>query len=245
MKSPIPQNWEVPQVFRDRMGSSLGRQRIMAAEGHLLIILHDPPDADEPTRRGAQAFWRSPDGYWKSTLGRGSSAAVLRDHQQRFVELAERLEERAERASSATEYFAILREVTPALRTSRNAHRTLQEARQAPGADRELISVRDSAAEIERTFELLHGYAKDSVELLSARNAEQSARNTDRANRSGHQLNMIMALFLPITAVGSILGMNMRHGLEDWNSPFTFWIVTAVSFAIGYSIRARLPKPEA
>lgn len=244
MKCPIPPNWEVPQVFRDRMGTTLGRQRTMVADGHVLIVLHELPSLDNPTARVAQLFWRSPDGRWRSTVGKGSTANALREHQQTFVEMAERLEERIERASAAADFFAVLQQATPVLRTVRNAHRALQDAREAANTDRELIAARDTAQEIERAFEIVHGYAKDGLEFAAARNAEESAHNTDRVNQSSHRLNMIMALFLPITALGSVFGMNMRHGLEDWNEPYAFWAISAFSFLVGYWIRARLPKPN-
>lgn len=244
MKSPIPPTWEVPQVFRDRVGATLGRQRMMQADGHLLLILHELPKPEAPAARMAQLFWRNPDGNWKSTAGKGSTAMVLREHQQAFTELAERLEAKVEQATNAADFFAILQSVTPALRTSRNAHRALQEAREAIPMDRDLISIRDSAHEIERAFEILKGYAQDGLEFVEARNAEESARNTERVNQSSYRLNMLMALFLPITALGSLLGMNMRHGLEDWYAPHTFWIVSGLSFILGFWIRARLPKPN-
>jgi hypothetical protein len=242
MNCPIPSSWEVPQVFRNRMGATLGRQRTMVDSGHVLLILHDVSDPESPGVRQAQLFWRTPDGRWKSTINRGTTAVLLREHQQKFTALAERLEAQVEQAKTAADYHAVLRQASPALRTSRHAHEALQEARDAIPADRDIISARDYAQDLERTFELLRGYAEDGLEFLSARNAEESSRNTERMNRSGHQLNMLIALFLPITALGSILGMNLHHGLETWNAPYTFWGVSAFCLFVGYWIRSRLPK---
>lgn len=112
------------------------------------------------------------------------------------------------------------------------------------GADRDLIAVRDLAQDTERACELLHGYAKDGLEFTIARNAEQNARNTEHVIHSGHQLNLLAALFLPITALGSLLGMNLMHGLETWNAPWTFWLVALVSFALGFWIKSTLPRPK-
>lgn len=39
VKSAIPPTWKVPDLFRSRLGESAGRQRAMASEGHLLIVL--------------------------------------------------------------------------------------------------------------------------------------------------------------------------------------------------------------
>jgi len=244
MTSPIPSSWDVPQIFRDRLGATLGRQRAMVADQHLLLILHDVPNPETPAIRSAHVYWRAPDGRWRTTAGRGSTAAILRDHQEPFAKLADRLEDKVEKAQTAEDYFKVIYAATPALRTIRHTLRVLQEARDTIKADRDLISVRDSAQELERALELIHDYAKDGLEFMSARNAEESARNSEKVNRSSHQLNMLMALFLPITAFGSILGINMRHGLEEWHAPITFWGVCGVSLLLGYWIRSRLPKPD-
>ena len=78
MSSPIPHNWQVPEVFRERMGSQAGRQRVMAHAGHLLVILHAVPDPEQPRGREARLFWRSPDAKWQSSAGGGAGIAALR-----------------------------------------------------------------------------------------------------------------------------------------------------------------------
>lgn len=222
MTSPIPHSWELPPIFRERFGARAGRQRTMTHDGHTLIVLHEVPNPNEPDMRSAKLFWRKPDGSWQSSGSSSTTIAPLRSHVESFAEASERLETRLEKASTATDYFGVLHESAPLLRTARNLCRALQEAREAVGADRDLIAVRDLAQDTERACELLHGYAKDGLEFTIARNAEQNARNTEHVIHSGHQLNLLAALFLPITALGSLLGMNLMHGLETWNAPWTF-----------------------
>ncbi len=48
----VPANWELPSELRVRLGSTVGSQRIMKSDGHLLVVAHDVPDANEMTRRG-------------------------------------------------------------------------------------------------------------------------------------------------------------------------------------------------
>ena len=60
---------------------------------------------------------------------------------------------------------------------------------------------------------------------------------------AAHRLNMIAAVFLPVTAVATLLGMNLTHGLEDWPSPWTFWITLALTFVLGLWIKASMPRP--
>jgi|JI10StandDraft_1071094.scaffolds.fasta_scaffold22718_5 Mg2+ and Co2+ transporter CorA len=245
MANPIPHNWELPQVFRDRFGTHAGRQRVMHADGHLLIVLHDVPDPEEPGSRTGRLFWRKPDGSWKATGSGATNIAALRAHVEAFDAAAERLEAKVESATKARDWFEILNAAAPLLRTTRNLSRTLQEARDLAKADRELIAVRDQAQEIERAVELLHGNARDGLDFTVARNAEDSAAATKHMIEAGHRLNLITATFLPITALGTVLGMNLVHGLEAWHQPYTFWIVAAVAIVVGLVVRASLPKPSA
>jgi hypothetical protein len=53
--STLPPSWDVPQEFRNRLGKQAGRQRAMLSEGHLLLILHRPPDPHRDKRWGTLA----------------------------------------------------------------------------------------------------------------------------------------------------------------------------------------------
>lgn len=245
MTSPIPNDWEVPQAFRDRLSEKAGRQRAMTTDGHLLLILHDTPDPEEPARRSARLFWRKPDGAWKGDARGVTTIEALQAHLQRYQQRAEDLEDAVEAAVTAADYFRVVYETAPMLHSARNMTRALQAAREAAPRDKGLISARDSAQELERAFELIHGYAKDGLEFTVARNAEESAKNSEHVIRSGHQLNLLAAVFLPITALGSLLGMNLVHGFETWHAPYTFWVVSALSFAVGFWLKASLPRPPA
>lgn len=245
MSNPIPHNWDVPQVFRDRFGTRAGRQRVMHADGHLLIVLHEVPDPEQPDERKGRLFWRKPDGSWKATGSGATNIAALRAHVESFDAAGDALEARIDKATRARDWFEILQASAPLVRTARNLSRTLQEARELAKADRELIAVRDHAQEVERAAELLHGQARDGLDFTIARNAEDSAARTQHVVESGHRLNLIAAMFLPITALGSLLGMNLVHGLETWQQPWAFWAVAAVAFLLGVVVRASLPKPPA
>ena len=101
----IPPDWDVPKVFRKRLGDSAGRQRVMTAEGHLLLVLHEPPAPGIPERAG-RFFWRDPEGFWKGKpLGDGAQA--LRRHVTEFAERVDKLEAAWQSAASAAEYYAL------------------------------------------------------------------------------------------------------------------------------------------
>jgi hypothetical protein len=243
MTSPIPHNWQVPEVFRERMGTLAGRQRCMLHAGHLLVILHEIPDPETPDKRAAQLFWRGPDGKWLASAGGAPGIAPLRAHVESFVEAANRLETRGDEADSADDWFSLVQAAGPMHRTARNLHRTLQEARDAAKDDRALISVRDLAGDAERAFELVHDHAKEGLDYTIARRAEQQSRDAQHMLEAAHRLNMIAAVFLPVTAVATLLGMNLRHGLEDWPAPLTFWMTLGLCFIMGLWIKASMPRP--
>jgi hypothetical protein len=224
------------------MGTQAGRQRAMVHEGHLLLILHDVPGPDEIERRSS-LFWRAPDGSWKSTAGKGGITA-LREHVAAFCKAASALEERADLAKRAADFFAVLREATPLLRSARNLHKALQEARDAID-DPELISLRDQAYEAERTLELVHAEAKDGLDFRIAERAEQQAETSHHLAVSSQRLNLLAALFFPITALGSVFGMNFLHRFETAYAPWLFWGVVALAFASGFVLRARVDRRDA
>lgn len=233
--SPIPHNWDVPQVFRDRFGARAGRQRVMAADGHLLVILHD-------LRHEPRLFWRKPDGSWKSQGSSVATVGALRAHVEEFATAIDELEARAGKASRAKDWFSIMHDASPLHRTVRGQSATLQEARELAKGDRELISIRDIAQDNERSVELITTHARAGLDYTIAASAESNAANGEHVVQSQHRLNLIAATFLPISALGALLGMNLRTGLEDVSSPVVFWSVAVFAFLLGLVVRATLPK---
>lgn len=248
MSNVIPHNWEVPQVFRGRFGTHAGRQRVMSADGHLLLILHEVPGRPETTDRGARLHWRKPDGTWRSTGSGAQTIAALRSHVEELVVAVDAMEARAAAARRASDWFSLLHESAPLLRIARGLSTTLQEARELAKADRELIAIRDTAQEIERDIELIHGHARAGLDYAIAKAAEDSAASSKHVSEAGHRLNLIAATFLPISALGSLFGMGLANGLEQVQAPWVFWGVAAAALLLGLAVRASLPKgptPEA
>ena len=64
----VPVDWQIPEEFRRRLGTTVGRQRAMQAEGQLLLVLHSVPEASEDTRRGV-LFHRDAGSQWKASNG--------------------------------------------------------------------------------------------------------------------------------------------------------------------------------
>lgn len=243
MSNVIPHNWEVPKIFRDRLGSHAGRPRTMHHDGHLLIILHDVPRPEASDRTG-RLHWRKPDGTWKSTGSNATTIAALRAQVEEYGTAEDGLESRAAAAKRATDWFELIHESAPLLRASRGMAVALQEAREYAKTDSQIIALRDTAQDIERSLELIHGHAKSGLDYAIAKGTEDAAKNTEHVLESGHRLNLIAATFLPISAIGSLFGMQIEHGLEHNEAPWVFWGIATFAFVLGLVVRGSLPKPK-
>jgi len=238
MAKVIPEVWAVPERIRQRVGAQAGQQRAIVESGHLVLVVHEPPKPDETTRP-ALLFWRSPEGTWRATgAGQTDGLKALKRHLDTLRQVIQQWDGRVDAGKSAQDFFAVLTAATPLQRTTRNLHKALQSAREAV-EDRELLTLRDAAAELERSAELLVTDARNGLDFTVARSAEDQAVQGRRAAEAQHRLNLLAALFFPVTAIGSILGMNLHTGLEG-APPAVFWVVLVLSFGVGFVIRGRL-----
>lgn len=225
----LPPTWSLPESVRARVSpTTYGRQRAIFEEGHLLLILHKPPKANAAGREGV-LFWRNPAGEWQTSRG---GTGGLKRHIGEYAALETSLTERVEAAATTKELFEALEEATPVARAARNLHAALQAARDAVGDDPFLIEMRDLGSDLERNFELLIEDARNTIGFRTLREAEEQARLSREAVRAGHRLNLIAALFLPMTAITSVFGMNLASG-----SP-AFWTVLAGSLLSGLVVVA-------
>jgi hypothetical protein len=237
-KPPLPQMWNVPEIFRSRVGESVGRQRAMCADGHLLLILHEPPTADQEDRRG-RFFWRSPDGAWQSN-SLGSGIGALQRHLAEYRDAVQTLDDAEGRAEMADDYFRLMREIAPLRRAAHNMYETLQAARQMVSEDQDLIVRRDEAYQIHRAAELLQGDAKIGLDCAIARRAEQEAESSNKMALAAHRLNVLAAIFFPIATIATIFGMNLASGLENAFTPWLFWFVLAGCILCGLLLTAMI-----
>ncbi len=232
----IPPTWNLPESIRSRLGqNTFGRQRAVVEEGHILLILHKPPGADDLRREGA-LFWRDPAGTW--TSGRSNNGAqALSAHVQAYADLDTALEKEFENAHDTSNLHKLLGHLTPLARAAHNMHTALQDAREAVKGDKTLIELRDRAYDIDRNLDILLEDTRNAIAYRTAREAEEQNRLTREALRASHRLNVLAALFLPLTAIASLFGMNLAHGL-DQNSVPLFWIVSAISIGFGFWVKS-------
>ncbi len=213
----------------------------MTEGGHLLLILHELPTPDD-TERVARLFWRAPSGDWKATGAKGNGLTALKQHLERYHKRIEELDQQIDSATTADQLYHVLRHASPLARAARYMHRALQEAREALD-NRDIILLRDIAGDVERISELVLSDAKNALDYLEAKAAEEQTRLAQRATDAQHRLNLIAALFLPVTAVGAVLGMNLTNGFEQQGS-LPFWLVSAAAFATGFLVRSRVTRGD-
>jgi hypothetical protein len=242
MTHMLPEAWAVPKRFRDRLGKTAGRSRAMSENGHILLILHEVPRPTVDESR-AYLFWRTPEGAWQTAGVMGQGPATLRRLVQQYEAAVEAIETDVSAAALAQDYFQLLQNSGPVLRAVHAMHRALQDAREASGDDRELITLRDRAQEIERTLELIHEDAQNGLNFCSAKRAEEQAELSRRIFESHHRLNMLAATFLPLSAVASALSLDLRHLFGDVAHP-AWVVVIGASVLLGLVLRKRLAPTE-
>ena len=237
----IPHNWQIPASIKGRVGTNTyGRQRAIIEEGHLLLILHDKPEPDQDERKGS-LFWRTPDGQWKNSRG-GKSVQGLKDFIQEYLDAHEQLEEAYDAAQSAKDFFDVLETAIPLKRAASHAFEAVQHAREALKDYTDLIEIRDLAYDNERRFDLLVQDARNAVDFKIAVESEEQADLSKEALLASHKLNRIAALFLPLTALTSVFGMNMNRGLES-KGVALFWTIFTVGVATGFIMKHWVVKP--
>jgi hypothetical protein len=239
-RSPLPDVWQVPQVFRSRLRESVGRQRAMSADGHLLLVLHAPPKPNEP-KREARLFWRAPDGAWRGTLG--PRIAALQQHLAEYDALLATLDEAADRADRADDFLAILHAIAPLRRSTRNLYETLQEAREMAADDADLIVCRDQAYALQRRAELIESETRAGLDCAVARRAEEQAEYSHRMALASHRLNVLAAMFLPLATLSSVFSMSLRPGLDPYDrSPWLFWSIVLAGLVAGFCLALFLTR---
>jgi Mg2+ and Co2+ transporter CorA len=157
----------------------------------------------------------------------GRLSDFLSTYEKRLLEL-----ETAEGdASTAAAYHCVLEATAPVLRAIRGLHRALQQAREMVKADRDLINHRDRAAALERTAELLLQDAQFGLGYIAARQSEAQAESARRMAATAHRLNLMAALFLPLTAVASVLSMDVKSRVPDTQE--NFYLVVGGGIGLG------------
>ncbi len=240
MAKIVPDTWPVPPELRAKVGARVGRQRVLTHQGHTLLVLHQLPKPNDRTRQAA-VFWRSPEGAWRCFPGR-DSLSTLRDHVEALGATLEDLDDKLEHADKATDFLALIKVARPLQRYARNLHLVLQQLRDMLPDDADALAVRDRSYELERLAENVCDDTENGMQYTIAQHTEEQAALSERIAKESHRLNVLAAVALPVTAIGSVLGMNLENGLESLPEPISFWLIVAALVTFGLFLRSRVQK---
>lgn len=228
----IPKTWDLPESIRKRLGESVGKQRLMNEDGHLLLLLHQPPRAEDDEVRTPMVVWRHPSGEWKSAPA-GGGLTGLESHLAGYRSVIHELDEQVESAKAARQYFDVMRRTHPLQRSTRSMLEVIQAARQALPEETRMINMRDQAADLERAIELIAADARAGMDFTLAEAASQQALSAEAANQEARRLNRLAAFFLPLATLVSLFGMNPPEAVYGtWG----FWFVLAAGIALGFLV---------
>ncbi len=230
----IPNVWLLPDAIRRRLGESVGKQRMVSEEDHILLLLHQVPKAEDDELRNAMVAWRTPEGEWKSSPMAGGLSG-LDAHLAAYRTAVHELDELVESAKTARQYFDVMRRVTPLQRATRNMAEVFQAARQELPGDMRIINFRDQAADLERGVELVAADAKAGMDFTVAEAANQQAISAEIANQEARRLNRLAAFFLPLATIVAVFGMNSP---ETMIADQGFWMVLGAGVLLGFLVNA-------
>lgn len=238
----IPSNWSsFPEEFRLRLGTNVGRQRVMKSNGDLLVVAHVAPEHDEAGRRGV-LFWRDQQGEWRCSNGDLGNVA-LGMHLDRYAKRIDQYEHQETIAVRADDYLPLLEGIAPLVRSCRNLLDTLEEARKALPEERTLIDHRDRAYDLSRQAELLYEDAKNSMEVAIIRRADEQASSTHQMTVAAHRLNMLAAMFFPFATLGAIFGTTLTDNWSWSHSALPFVLFLITGLLIGIVLAGVIAKP--
>ncbi len=238
----IPATWQLPDEFRQRLGSTVGRQRFMQAGPELLIVSHHVPEHNEIERRGI-LFWRDANGEWRASNGDPGKAA-LSMHLGRYEKKLHEYDAMEEKALRADDYLPVLEGVVPIVRSARNLLETLEQARQAIPDDRTFIDYRDKAYELSRHAELLYEDAKNSMDVAIVRRADEQASSSRQMMIAAHRLNILAALFFPFATLGAIFGTTLTDNWSWSDSCLPFFLFLLAGVGTGVFLLSYIRRPD-
>ncbi len=232
----LPNNFSLEADLLDQLSSRTGCQRCLSGvNGQMLLVLHDVPKPGIPERK-ALFFWYDTQ-RWHGADGPGLQSLVhLLDQYAKAIDQQEAV---IDDADTAKEIFELIRQAGPLARSSRNLYHALLDAAARFPKDRDLRSARDRAHENERAADLLYADARVTLEFIRAERAEEQAKSSDRLARLGFRLNLLAGFFLPLVALGGLMGMNVELPKFVMNG---FWMIflggllfgVLILFIVGY-----------
>jgi len=226
----LPGTWKLPSEFRGRIGSTAGRQRAMQSGGHLLLVLHAVPEADEASRRG-RFFWRNAAGKWHSS-DFGDGPASLHKHLDQYSQALiamEELETRVVANASPT----MLDKINRAKRNLLVLRRGIWPQRDALNVlirdpsqfvtDETKVFLRDCHDHCTQVADVLETFRETAGALLST----YLSALGNKQNEVMRVLTIMSSIFIPLTFMAGIYGMNFE-AMPELKNPMAYPLLLAV-----------------
>ncbi len=224
----LPHSFELEVELLDQLSNRPGNQRCVVGRDELLLVVHEVPKAGVPERE-ALIFWRRQDESWfDHSSGRGLKR--LGELFDRYTRIIDEHEEQLEKVDTAAEVFALARISGPLARASRNLALAIDQTLQHDEDNRELRSYRDRARELERAAEQLNHDARLTLEFWMAEHSEQQQEASEKLNKIAFRLNLLAGFFLPLAAIGGIMGMNVA--IPSFTQGL-FWLILFGGLGVG------------
>ena len=223
----LPQWLDLDSELLGQMSCRPGGQRCLTGDDEILLIVHEVPEPKVPERQ-AMYFMRREDGQWEDGTGGGlESLGKLLD---RYQETIDGYEATIDELETVAEVFAMIRHAGPIARTVRNLNAALESAVNLARDDKKLIDLRDRSTDILRAAEILYHDAKLTLDFWQAESAEEHQEAAERLNVIAYRLNLLAGFFLPLVAMGGLLGMNVHipEVFQNW-----FWGILLVGMTAG------------
>jgi hypothetical protein len=238
----VPAEWNLPAPLRTRLEGKIARQRCLHANGHTVLLLHEPPRHDAEYRERTLFHYSAEQGWANSRNNKGiEELDALVD---RYEKLLDELEATLGEATSARTCFETLRALNPITRALKNLIGSLQLAKDALPEDAALADQIEEALTQERVAELLLADARNALDFALAEETERHTQVNLELTKAAHRMNLMVALFLPVTALASIFGMNLTSGLESKWAPYLFWTVLVMGVFLGFGVRAFIDRAK-
>jgi hypothetical protein len=205
--SYLPAHFHLEEALREQLSNRVGSQRCVYGVKEMMLVVHNVPEPGVPERK-ALYFWRDQHATWHGSHGDGLRG--LDDLLHSYARAIDGHEAVVDDADTAQEIFSILRHSGPLVRSSRNLHLALVDVSSHLPKDRELRGMKDRSLENERAAELLHADAHMALEFFRAEQAQELARNGERWAQLSFRLNLMAGFFLPLVALGGLMGMNVN-----------------------------------
>jgi Mg2+ and Co2+ transporter CorA len=221
--------FDVPHSLAHHVGRSVGRQRVITDDGVILVVLHKPPIDDYWKREGVFLLKKV------NTAWHFKGERTTRTLLDSYRNVARNFDEEFEDASTPSALFALLDRLVPVRRSARNVHAVLAEAGKMLPDDMELADWINFAYETERGLDLLYDDIRHTIDSHLARIEEEHMELTKQSVIATNRLNLIVALFLPLATIASVLGMNLSHGLNT-DDPRYFLIILLLGILMGLGV---------